>query len=931
MNKSLHAMEISPHSLYILNNSPLILFFNQPNDIGKIFRECWNFSESPIIIIETGTDFEIYNGYDYILQNGRFSLPSLNKEDINYNTILSGEYINNCNLFNNKKNRLDTRLLSNIQDARHELITQGLPKNIANSLIGRIVFIRYLIDRKVILNFEGNNKPLTNSELKFILSNHNRAYSLFAYLKSDDGFNGDWFPIIPNEKNLVDINHLNILIHLISGTEIRSKQQSLFDIYDFSIIPIEFISNVYESFIGEKEQSESGAYYTPTFLVDYILKNTIDKYFKDNPQKFNCKILDPACGSGIFLVEALRKIISQFEKIHNRKIKAQEITTLAKNNIYGIDKDYNAILISIFSLYLTMLDYQNPGEIKEFKFPYLLDKKKNPDPPNFFINDFFDTGAGYNEYLKNKNINFIIGNPPYGRGIANKNKFVLNYLKKTKLKTANADIVQPFMIRVNDIISPSTKISFIVTSKVFYNLQSMEFRNYFLNSFNIKHILELSSVMKEVFQNATVPVSILFYEKNTTQEIPKNTINYASIKPNPYFNKLKILMLSRNDFKIVKQSKLIEYDYLWKILVYGSYLDFNLIKRLKNFDTVEDHIESKAIGITVGNKNNAVDKKYIGMPYVQTKQFKPFYITSSPVKWQEEFVERVRTIDVFKAPALLLSKGISKSTLNIKMGIIDKDSIFTGSITSIKSKSKDTLYGIMGFMSSSFFKYFILHTASSIGVERPQLHNPEKFSLPYIQNNAVVDTVKELEEYSKNSFLDDTAYFNALMSKLDLQVLSTLNLNKQEYALIDYSNNVLIPWVIHRDYSLAFKKLSYQDSMLQKYANIYLENFSEIYKQSHNFFHIEILYSEHAIGMKFKVSSSPPQQQIRWNKEVNLENFLYLLGNQALENIFIQKDIKGFEENYFYIIKPNEYKNWHESIGYLDYNEFQDILLRSEV
>ena len=142
--------------------------------------------------------------------------------------------------------------------------------NIANALLGRIIFIRYLIDRKVSLEFEGKHQPLTNEDLKEILSSKERTYKLFKYLKSKDGFNGDWFPIEDDEKTLVSESHLNILQNLISGVDIKTNQGSLFGIYDFSIIPIEFISNVYESFIGEKNQKKSGAYYTPTFLVDYI-------------------------------------------------------------------------------------------------------------------------------------------------------------------------------------------------------------------------------------------------------------------------------------------------------------------------------------------------------------------------------------------------------------------------------------------------------------------------------------------------------------------------------------------------------------------------------------------------------------------------------------------------------------------------------------
>lgn len=936
INKSLHAMNISPHSILIFENKPIILFFNQEDDTENIFKQCWNFAESPIIIIEDQFDFNVYNGYDYILENGNFLLPLLTKEKLNYISIMNGEYINSFEDINNKDKHLNKKLLGNIKYARENLLKNSLSKEISNSLIGRIIFIRYLIDRKINLNFNNQKKALTNDELKVILSDKQETYKLFEYLKSNDGFNGDWFPIIEDyennifEKDLVLETHLNILIHLISGTEIKTGQQSLFDIYDFSIIPIEFISNIYESFIGEEEQSKNGAYYTPTFLVDYILKYTIDDYFKNNPKEYNCKILDPACGSGVFLVETLRKLINQFKNVTGNSPSSNQIKKLVTDNIYGLDKDKNAILISVFSLYLTMLDYQDPKDIEEFLFPYLLKSEKNTNP-NFFNDDFFDTDAPFNNILLNKKLNYIIGNPPYGRGTINEGSLADKYIKQNKISIGNQDLVQAFMVRVKDLSREDTKISFIVTSKVLYNLQSKEFRtNHFFNKFKINHVLELSSVMSDIFENADVPVSILFYEPSNIKEIVENSIHYISMKPNPYFDKLKILLLSKIDYKRILQKKLIENDYLWKILVYGSYLDFNFIKRLKEYSTINSHINSTHIGVTIGNRKNSMPQEYIGMPYVQTKQFKQFLIESNSLKWEESYAERTRTLDVFKAPSLLISKGISKN-LDFKMGILKEDSIFSGTITAVKCSSQDTLYGIMGFLNSSFFRYFTMHTASSIGIERPQIHNPEKFSLPYKKNNKVINITKNIEKYIKENFLTDDRALDDLKDTLNKQVLNTFNLSEQEHILVDYTDNILIPWIMHKQYDSAFKKLAYQSEEIENYVDIFIQHYSAIYKQNNMFFAAEIIYANYAIGIKFKVLESKPNILVSWTQEKSLENLIKLSGNKSIENLFIQKDIKGFEEDYFYIVKPNEYKNWHKAVGYLDFYEFQDALLRSEV
>lgn len=223
------------------------------------------------------------------------------------------------------------------------------------------------------------------------------------------------FHISESDFSTVGQDALDILIRLLQSEEISTGQQSLFDMYDFSILPIEFISNMYEKFIGKENQENEGAYYTPTFLVDYIVSETIGKKLNES-DNYNCKVLDPACGSGIFLVESLRKIIEKYITINeitdtDTDEFRQALKSIAQDNIFGIDKDPSAIQVAIFSVYLTLLDYQAPADIGKFKFPNLLGT-------NFICSDTFDLDNKDLKALEDKKLNFdyIIGNPPWKRG-----------------------------------------------------------------------------------------------------------------------------------------------------------------------------------------------------------------------------------------------------------------------------------------------------------------------------------------------------------------------------------------------------------------------------------------------------------------------------------------------------------------------------------
>ncbi len=132
----------------------------------------------------------------------------------------------------------------------------------------------------------------------------------------------------------------------------------------------------------------------------------------------------------------------------------------------------------------------------------------------------------------------------------------------------------------------------------------------------------------------------------------------------------------------------------------------------------------------------------------------------------------------------------------------------------------------------------------------------------------------------------------------------------------------------HKEYSLAFQKLAFKDIRLEHYINLFLEHYSKIYESNNLYFTAEVIYSEYAIGIYFHTSNTKSNTHIIW-RQGNIEDVMRVSGNQTLENLFIQKDVKGFEKKGFYIIKPNEYKNWHQAIGYLDLYEFQDAMIKA--
>ncbi|MCX6579355.1 MAG: N-6 DNA methylase [Candidatus Aminicenantes bacterium] len=961
-------LKLKPYAIYEFNSEPFILFFENRQN-AEVHQWCWNLNSSPLIIIHEDNQIKIYNGFSFDNKKKFLRLLLENEKqvgDFNYINLVSGKFFEKYGKKFEEKNRVDYKLLENIKTARDKLINDyRLKPAVVNSLIGRLLFVRYLIDRKVKI---GRYGELTGQDLLANLTDREKTYELFNYLKIK--FNGNLFPI--DEENEADVKevHLEWLSKLLKGHELKTGQMNLFEFYDFSVIPIEFISNIYEFFLGEENQRREGAYYTPPFLVDYILKYTVDSYFKKDDRDFHCKVLDPACGSGIFLVETLRRLIHRYRELNprcmeNRESYKEELTKLLCDNIFGIDKDENAVKIAIFSLYIALLDYQEPKDIENFKFPELIGS-------NFFNADFFDLEHAFNTRLKGSGFDFIIGNPPWGNpSMKGEENRYLDYCEKRKVKIGRKEISQAFLLRASDFSSENTGCALIVTSKNLYNIESINFRKSFLASFKIDRIFELSSVRRQLFSkvkksgaDAIAPAAVIFYRFSHGEDTGNNIVRHISLKPNPLFDWFKIFVIEKYDYKEVLQDHFKNYDWLFKTLVYGNVLDFYFLKRMKeSYPTIREAITGKVDdflvgqGIMVGGGDKNDVSYLLNKPYIKTKDdLKPFYAGIRPGNtWQERYVHRNRDKELFNGNCLVMAEGLL-SDLSSKAAYLTQKAVFKSSITAIRAQKDDGkkfLKMTVGLLNSSLFSYYIMMTGSSAAIEREQTHDKEKFDFFFNYHQEIHDIVEKIEQnrtefyrvlsgdpglnqeilnidLEKRKIKNEKEFFS-LRKSLDEAIYSTFHLSNQENALVQFVKDVSIPLFEGKITKQIYDKPSTE--VIEEYARIFIDHFANYFRELGNYFSAEIYQAKYVLGINFVISEEKPANDIRWKKDQDDLRVVELLVNMSFSeisnDIFIRKDVKGFEENSFYVIKPKQYRLWHKAIAYLDINEFSDAILES--
>ncbi|HEC99775.1 MAG TPA: hypothetical protein ENN18_05280 [Proteobacteria bacterium] len=286
--------------------------------------------------------------------------------------VESGRYFQDNKTKFDQKKKVDTVLLSNLRETEASLTERKLTTGSAQALLLQITFIAYLEDKGIIdpnyfKHALGHGKI---SGLKDLLNSKapENLNALFGKLRHD--FNGDIFfaPCAFDTKapsSPLTAEHMQCLSSFREGNVELATGQGRFWPYDFRYIPIELISAIYNRFLAgrPKERRAHGAYYTPHFLADLTVNQVWDEVPPDIKSKPEFKVLDPACGSSIFLVRIFQRMVEDWRGKHPKSTPDWDTLVSIVERLYGWDKETSAVRIGIFSLYIALLEEVEPSAI----------------------------------------------------------------------------------------------------------------------------------------------------------------------------------------------------------------------------------------------------------------------------------------------------------------------------------------------------------------------------------------------------------------------------------------------------------------------------------------------------------------------------------------------------------------------------------------
>jgi len=792
-------------------------------------RLAWNFSRSPMLItvephlLRAWTCCEapadgLFSGSavhelftDTLTSAGQSSASSAAAIALHWVNLVSGQFFRENERRFRQDQRADQTLLGNLRFVRAQLRDTGLHNDdVCHDLLARIIFIQFLFDRKD----SSGNAALNPTRLGWlkdqgvlkarhesfssILGDYEEAYRFFRWL--NERFNGDLFPgkgkteiereqAWQAERRYVKSKHLGILEQLVSGKlDMAEGQPCLWRQYAFDAIPLEFISSIYETFVSERARA-GGIYYTPPHLVDFVL----DRVLPWSGTEWDLKILDPACGSGVFLVKAFQRLIHRWKNAHpGEDVRADTLRRLLKRNLFGVDKDPHAVRVASFSLYLAMCDEIDPRHYwTQVRFPPMRGER--------LVNaDFFeDTRRGFRTREDARSYHLVVGNAPWGEELLTEDAKRWADDPAHKWPVANKGIGTLFLPKSAALTAPGGRVAMVQSaSSLLFNRSgpARDFRRQFFTSFRVEEVVNLSALRFKVFnrrtkkgstQKAIAPACVICFRPD---QPPDEPFSYLSPKETDDSVDEFQILVEPQDVKVIHPQDAADDQDVWTAMMWGNKRDWAFIRQLRRLESLHKLRAENVAHVREGMIPTAKGKLHpgtVGRRFWDGAEFPPgasLYLAEDQVPRSAGVrTHRATSLMAFKIPQLVIKQGWQEGVRRFQAVLTESETddgvLFTQSYLSVHVPDADAgiLKAACLSYNSIFAVYFLLLTSSRFASYRPEPLVEELLRVPIPDPKAdILDGVGKRD------------------SVLDARVRDAFGFKEAEWVLVEDLFNVTL-------------------------------------------------------------------------------------------------------------------------------------------
>lgn len=508
-------------------SAPLVYITKAVDRAGAkaIHRKVWSQGLVPFLIIYCPDEVLICQGFSYSSERWNENLKSISWTVISteeklltpineVQTLLSlrGHSLRSSVFWREHaidiSGRVDQVVLIGLSELSANLIKGVGVKNpldhtAANGLIGKMLYLYFLVDRGVINQAWVNQRGHAYINLSDPTAEWNKRAFWKLLDDLDSIFNGSIFPLSPKERLQIDATHIDLAKTILkfgaTANVDGSVQLSFIDV-DLSVLRVETLSAVYEQFLENVKSGERrkvGAFYTPPFLVDLLLDCLED----EQPFADGITVLDPAAGSGVFLVGAYRRILEHAKAASPASLPLNQVRRLLVRNIFGVERNSDACHVTAFSLYLTMLDYVTPRDLS------VVAAGKDPKklfPPlvgsNLFACDFFSPSTK----LPLPKIRCVVGNPPWQTLSKLESSLADQWvLEHPDCPIGKDQAAELFVWKaVREHLAKGAMLAMLIPSKSFVNPTAKKFRAQLLDEVYVTGAINFSHLRYKLFPGA---------------------------------------------------------------------------------------------------------------------------------------------------------------------------------------------------------------------------------------------------------------------------------------------------------------------------------------------------------------------------------------------------------------------------------------------
>lgn len=781
----------------------IVVEFSLPasdDTLSELHRLAWNFSHCPALITVEPSLVRVWTcceapvsgqspmdrvvhtvTADELAGSPAVALERIAAQSLHWINLVSGVFFAKHAGRFDRDGRADQLLLGNLRYVRQLLAEIGLDDDdVCHDLLARIIFVQFLFDRKDV----DGNPALTASKLArlhaegvlsklhggfdSILSSYTDTYALFDWL--NERFNGDLFPgkgDTPQaraegwaaEKRIVEKKHLSLLGDFIRGNvDMPSGQHCLWPQYSFDVIPLEFISSIYETFIDERA-ADGGVFYTPPHLVDFVL----DKVLPWDGMDWDLKVLDPSCGSGIFLVKVFQRLVHRWRLANpGQPVRAELLRRLLERNLFGVDIDPHAVRVACFSLYLAMCDEIEPRHYwTQVVFPTMRGRR-------LLCSDFFaEQNSAINTQASAQSYDLVVGNAPWGEDLVTAQAEDWAYADGRSWTVANKDIGGLFLVKAAQLLKPTGHVAMIQSASAFLfntSVKSCEFRRQLFQTYRVEEVVNLAALRFDVFKRkshtpkTSISPSCIVVLSPGQPEF-NDRISYVSPKRLKPLTDEFTIVIEPQDCRSLYVHEALNDPTVWTALMWGSPRDRALLKRLMSYPTLSNPGESIEVltrqGFIYGDRTRH-QPDLDGRPLFDQTTFPDgslMHLDTDRLELARDLrlhSKDSRNFAAFEWPQLILKKGLQTGRARFQARLAQSDSraaaVFSDNYVSIHGP-EEFLDAACLAVNSLLAVYFLKLTSGRIAAYRPAALTNQLLNIP-------IPYPLSLETFEVNSYED---------------------------------------------------------------------------------------------------------------------------------------------------------------------------------